>query len=147
MQGSEDSDNQVPSILTVVLTLLLLLSAAHYVALQVRNLLHKRIRDTYMHPQFVSDVMKPLRMDELLDQVGNRLKNIVCERRQRSSVAVLVLFGDKRGKACWAAHSICSSLLCWCASQVCRLQQAYIQGGSCYHMSMQCAMLHPASAH
>ena len=43
-------------------------------ALQVRNLLHKRIRDTYMHPQFVSDVMKPLRMDELLDQVGFHLE-------------------------------------------------------------------------
>ena len=26
----------------------------------VRQLLHKRIRDSYIHPQFVSDVMKPL---------------------------------------------------------------------------------------
>jgi ATP-binding cassette, sub-family E, member 1 len=26
----------------------------------VRNLLHKRIRDAYLHPQFVTDVMKPM---------------------------------------------------------------------------------------
>ena len=60
--------------LITAVTLSLLLSAAVHAALQVRNLLHKRIRDTYMHPQFVSDVMKPLRMDELLDQVGFHLE-------------------------------------------------------------------------
>ena len=69
-QGTEDPNYQVSSMLITVVTLLLLLSAAVHAAPQVRNLLHKRIRDTYMHPQFVSDVMKPLRMDELLDQVG-----------------------------------------------------------------------------
>ena len=26
----------------------------------VRNLLHKRIRDAYLHPQFINDVMKPM---------------------------------------------------------------------------------------
>ncbi|KAL6955551.1 ABC transporter E member 2, partial [Sarracenia purpurea var. burkii] len=35
---------------------------------QVRNLLHQRIRDSYMHPQFVSDVMKPLQIEQLMDQ-------------------------------------------------------------------------------
>jgi len=34
----------------------------------VRQLLHKRIRDLYVHPQFVSDVMKPLSMEALIDQ-------------------------------------------------------------------------------
>lgn len=34
----------------------------------VRNLLHSKIRDSYMHPQFVSDVMKPLQMEQLMDQ-------------------------------------------------------------------------------
>lgn len=33
----------------------------------VRQLLHKRIRDSYVHPQFVSDVMKPLDMDNIID--------------------------------------------------------------------------------
>lgn len=33
----------------------------------VRQLLHKRIRDAYIHPQFVSDVMKPLVMDNIID--------------------------------------------------------------------------------
>ena len=34
----------------------------------VRYLLHQRIRDSYMHPQFVSDVMKPLLIEQLMDQ-------------------------------------------------------------------------------
>ena len=34
----------------------------------VRNLLHKKIRDAYLHPQFISDVMKPMRIEELMDQ-------------------------------------------------------------------------------
>jgi len=33
----------------------------------VRQLLHKRIRDAYVHPQFVSDVMKPLVIDNIID--------------------------------------------------------------------------------
>ena len=33
----------------------------------VRQLLHKRVRDSYVHPQFVSDVMKPLDMDNIID--------------------------------------------------------------------------------
>ena len=34
----------------------------------VRNLLHSKIRDSYMHAQFVSDVMKPLLIEQLMDQ-------------------------------------------------------------------------------
>ena len=34
----------------------------------VRELLHKRIRDAYLHPQFVSDVMRPLLIEPLMDQ-------------------------------------------------------------------------------
>ena len=33
----------------------------------VRQLLHKRVRDSYVHPQFISDVMKPLDMDNIID--------------------------------------------------------------------------------
>jgi ATP-binding cassette, sub-family E, member 1 len=33
----------------------------------VRQLLHKRIRDFYVHPQFISDVMKPLMMENIID--------------------------------------------------------------------------------
>lgn len=33
----------------------------------VRQLLHKRIRDMYVHPQFVSDVMKPLVIENIID--------------------------------------------------------------------------------
>ncbi|BBN18755.1 ATP-binding cassette, sub-family E, member 1 [Marchantia polymorpha subsp. ruderalis] len=34
----------------------------------VRHLLHQRIRDSYMHPQFNTDVMKPLQIESLMDQ-------------------------------------------------------------------------------
>ncbi|GBG77011.1 hypothetical protein CBR_g23341 [Chara braunii] len=34
----------------------------------VRYLLHSKIRDSYMHPQFNTDVMKPLQIDQLMDQ-------------------------------------------------------------------------------
>ena len=33
----------------------------------VRQLLHKRVRDSYVHPQFISDVMKPLVIDNIID--------------------------------------------------------------------------------
>ena len=34
----------------------------------VRHLLHSKIRDSYMHPQFNTDVMKPLQIEALMDQ-------------------------------------------------------------------------------
>eukprot|EP00045_Choanoeca_perplexa_P005337 m.45034 g.45034 ORF g.45034 m.45034 type:complete len:223 (+) comp13069_c0_seq2:1219-1887(+) len=34
----------------------------------VRQLLHMRIRDAYIHPQFCTDVMKPMLIDPLMDQ-------------------------------------------------------------------------------
>lgn len=33
----------------------------------VRELLHKKIRDAYIHPQFISDVMKPMVIDPIID--------------------------------------------------------------------------------
>lgn len=37
----------------------------------VRQLLHNKIRDSYLHPQFVSDVTKPLNLENIIDQVGH----------------------------------------------------------------------------
>ncbi|NXX90017.1 ABCE1 protein, partial [Centropus bengalensis] len=34
----------------------------------VRQLLHEKIRDAYTHPQFVTDVMKPLQIENIIDQ-------------------------------------------------------------------------------
>lgn len=34
----------------------------------VRMLLHAKIRDAYIHPQFVTDVIKPLDIEKLYDQ-------------------------------------------------------------------------------
>lgn len=36
--------------------------------MSVRAMLHKKIRESYLHPQFVSDVMKPMQMEALMDQ-------------------------------------------------------------------------------
>ena len=36
----------------------------------MRELLHAKIREAYAHPQFVSDVMKPLTMEDIMDNVG-----------------------------------------------------------------------------
>ncbi|CAL8104745.1 unnamed protein product [Orchesella dallaii] len=33
----------------------------------VRQLLHEKIRDAYIHPQFITDVMKPLRIADIID--------------------------------------------------------------------------------
>lgn len=34
----------------------------------VRELLHKKIRESYLHPQFNADVMKPMSIEPLMDQ-------------------------------------------------------------------------------
>lgn len=31
-------------------------------------LLHEKIRDAYVHPQFIADVMKPLQIEQIMDQ-------------------------------------------------------------------------------
>jgi len=55
----------------------------------VRELLHKRIRDAYVHPQFVSDVMKPLLVDPLLDQAVTHLSGGELQR-----VAITLALGQ-----------------------------------------------------
>eukprot|EP00984_Skeletonema_dohrnii_P007028 scaffold2504_cov63-Skeletonema_dohrnii-CCMP3373.AAC.1 len=51
----------------------------------VRQLLHKRIRESYIHPQFVSDVMKPLNMDALMD---NGVQNLSGGELQRLAICL-----------------------------------------------------------
>jgi ATP-binding cassette, sub-family E, member 1 len=46
----------------------------------VRQLLHKRIRDSYVHPQFVSDVMKPLVIDNIIDNTVQTLSGGELQR-------------------------------------------------------------------
>eukprot|EP00899_Mesostigma_viride_P010126 jgi/Mesvir1/19114/Mv12857-RA.1 len=46
----------------------------------VRQLLHKKIRDSYMHPQFMSDVMKPMQIDPLMDQEVTNLSGGELQR-------------------------------------------------------------------
>ena len=51
----------------------------------VRQLLHKRIRESYIHPQFVSDVMKPLNMDGIID---NGVQNLSGGELQRLAICL-----------------------------------------------------------
>lgn len=46
----------------------------------VRQLLHEKIRDSYIHPQFISDVIKPLQMENLYDQEVQNLSGGELQR-------------------------------------------------------------------
>eukprot|EP01041_Mallomonas_annulata_P004554 gene4554-9034_t len=54
----------------------------------VRQLLHKKIRDAYIHPQFVSDVMKPMVIEPIMD---NSIQNLSGGELQR--VAIVLCLG------------------------------------------------------
>ena len=54
----------------------------------VRQLLHKKIREAYIHPQFTSDVMKPMSMEVLMD---NGVQNLSGGELQR--VAIVLSLG------------------------------------------------------
>lgn len=51
----------------------------------VRELLHKRIRDAYVHPQFVADVMRPMKIDDIID---NDVQNLSGGELQRVAIAL-----------------------------------------------------------
>lgn len=51
----------------------------------VRQLLHERIRDAYIHPQFVTDVMKPLMIESIIDQ---EVQNLSGGELQRVALAL-----------------------------------------------------------
>lgn len=46
----------------------------------MRQLLHEKIRDAYVHPQFVTDVIKPLCVDKLIDQEVQNLSGGELQR-------------------------------------------------------------------
>jgi len=54
----------------------------------VRNLLHKKIRDAYVHPQFVSDVMRPMVISTIIDQGVQNLSGGELQR-----VAIVLALG------------------------------------------------------
>jgi ATP-binding cassette subfamily E protein 1 len=39
----------------------------------VQQLLHEKIRDAYVHPQFVTDVIRPMKIEDIMDQVSQLL--------------------------------------------------------------------------
>ena len=49
----------------------------------VRQLLHNKIRESYVDPQFVTDVMKPLKIPDIFDSVvrKNFLDTVCCKIR------------------------------------------------------------------
>jgi len=46
----------------------------------VRQMLHEKIRDMYIHPQFVTDVIKPMKVEELYDQEVQHLSGGELQR-------------------------------------------------------------------
>ncbi|ONI15512.1 hypothetical protein PRUPE_3G046700 [Prunus persica] len=57
-------------------------------ATKVKDLLHEKIRDSCTHPQFVTDVMKPLQIEQLMDQEITKLSGGELQR-----VALCVCLG------------------------------------------------------
>jgi len=55
----------------------------------VRSLLHKKIKDAYLHPQFVTDVTKPLNLENIIDQ---EVQNLSGGELQR--VAIILCLGQ-----------------------------------------------------
>jgi len=55
----------------------------------VRQLLHKKIKDTFLHPQFVTDVTKPLNLEAIIDQVVTNLSGGELQR-----VAICLCLGQ-----------------------------------------------------
>jgi len=51
----------------------------------VRQLLHDKIRDAYIHPQFITDVMKPMKIDDIMDQ---EVQNLSGGELQRVAMAL-----------------------------------------------------------
>ena len=51
----------------------------------VRQLLHDKIRDAYVHPQFVADVMRPLKVEDIIDQ---EVQNLSGGEVQRVALAL-----------------------------------------------------------
>lgn len=47
---------------------------------QVRYLLHEKIRDAYVHPQFITDVLKPMKIEEIMDQEVQNLSGGELQR-------------------------------------------------------------------
>lgn len=67
----------------------------------VRHLLHQKIRDSYMHPQFCSDVMKPLQIEQLMDQ---EVVNLSGGELQRVALALClgkVIFANSVDMLLW----------------------------------------------
>jgi len=54
----------------------------------VRELLHKKISGTYVHPQFVADVMKPMNIEDIIDQEVRHLSGGELQR-----VAIVLTLG------------------------------------------------------
>lgn len=51
----------------------------------VHQMLHDKIRDAYVHPQFCADVMRPLKIDVLMDQ---EVQNLSGGELQRVALAL-----------------------------------------------------------
>nr|XP_018900677.1 PREDICTED: ATP-binding cassette sub-family E member 1 [Bemisia tabaci] len=51
----------------------------------VRQLLHEKIKDAYQHPQFITDVMKPLKINDIIDQ---EVQNLSGGELQRVALAL-----------------------------------------------------------
>ena len=52
----------------------------------VKELLQTKIKDAYLHPTFISDVTRPMKLDDIIDQEVQKLSGISCSLAYLNSV-------------------------------------------------------------
>jgi len=72
----DDSEDEIPELFVSPKPQRIVAKYPH----SVRHLFHEKIRDAYMHPQFVSDVVKPLQIEQLMDQQVQHLSGGELQR-------------------------------------------------------------------
>jgi translation initiation factor RLI1 len=55
----------------------------------VRQLLHERIQESYQHPQFITDVMKPMMIEQLMDQEVHACPSADAHTRVRAGAKLV----------------------------------------------------------
>jgi ATP-binding cassette subfamily E protein 1 len=78
----------------------------------VRMLLLKQIKQAFMHPQFQSDVLKPMSLENIMDQ---EVKTLSGGELQRVAI-VLALGMYSTAVACPASHLVHRQAQCLCLS-------------------------------
>jgi len=63
-------------------------------------LLHEKIRDAYVHPQFIADVIKPLQIEQIMDQEVSRVCTLRGGVGTGSASLMIMALRERRFGSC-----------------------------------------------